>query len=211
MKHFDKFHVLVSLYSALFIFAPILSGGRDILLWGFPLMPGTLLNFFSVCVITLVQDNYGPAHAKQMVTGALITKVVLWGIVMLTLLLPEAARTPGYEKVVSSGFRVVLGGVVAKYVGGIVFDIPAFQWMKQRKKGFHFAFLAALTLHNLIDRPIFLMIAKYGTGGKMWDRFLIQTMLGFVFILILTPTVTILNKLLFKKQAFIHPIEVANA
>lgn len=198
-KNLDKFYILVAIFVATYIFSPILSGGRDIALLGYPIMPGSLLTIVNVAILGVIQQNYGKDIASKIVVGGIIARVVIWSFTLLTLLLPTASAIPGYDRVVFSGFRILLAGILARYVGIILIDIPMFQKVKERYNSFSACLVISLITDTIIGRSIFIVAAKYGTDTNLVDRFIAQGTVSVVFILILAPVVAVLNRLLFPK------------
>jgi len=199
-RNADRFTILSGLFFATWIFAPILSGGRDLAVFGLPLMPGTVLNFISVCALALVQVHYGQLQARRLVVAGMVTKAAIWALVLASLALPEASRIPGYDQVVGSGFRVLVAGLVARYVGDMLVDIPLLQRMKDRGLPFWLCGLVTMLAHNLVNRPIFTLIARWGSG-RMGDRLLVQTLAGLILAVLLAPLVAFLNRLVFPEGA----------
>ena len=196
----DKFYVLLAIYFATYAFSPVLSGGRDINFFGYPLMPGSLMLIFNTSIISLIQNNYGKDAAKKMVLGGIAGRLFVWTFTMLSLMLPTLNQVPGYEKVVLSGFRILLAGITARYFGQILIDIPIFQKLKDASKSFAACYAISMLINVFVERAIFIVVAKAGTPGSLFDRFLAHTAISIIFILILTPLVTGLNYLLFNKE-----------
>ncbi len=199
-KNIDKFYMLVAIFVATYIFAPILSGGRDIAIGGYPVMPGSLMTIINVAILGVIQQNYGGDIAKKMVMGGIVARLVIWTFTLGTLLLPTHAMIPGYDRVVLSGYRILLAGILARYVGIVMIDIPMFQKIKEKYNSFAACILISLLVDTVIGRSIFIFAAKYGTEGSLVDRFIAQSTVSVIFILILTPVVALLNRILFPKS-----------
>lgn len=196
----DKFYLLLAVYFATYAFSPILSGGRDINFFGYPLMPGSLMLIFNTSIISLVQNNYGKDIAKKMVVGGIFGRLFVWIFTLLSLMLPTLNQVPGYEKIVLSGFRILLAGITARYFGQILIDIPIFQKLKESLKSFSFCYAITMFINIIVERTIFIVVAKAGTPGNLFDRFLAHTAVSILFILLLTPVVSWLNRILFKEK-----------
>lgn len=199
-KDLDKFYVLLAIYFATYAFSPVLSGGRDINFFGYPLMPGSLMLIFNTSIISLIQNNYGKESAKQMVVAGVMGRLFVWTFTMVSLMLPTLNQAPGYEKIVLSGFRILLAGITARYVGQILIDIPIFQKLKEASKSFAACYAISMLINVFVERALFVVVAKAGTPGSLWDRFIAHTAISILFILILTPVVSALDRFLFPKK-----------
>ncbi len=200
LEALDKFYVLLAIYFATYAFSPILSAGKDINFFGYPLMPGSLMLIFNTSIISLIQDNYGKDAAKKMVVGGIIGRLFVWSFTLIVLMLPSLHEVPGYDKIVSSGFRILLAGITARYFGQLLIDIPLFQKVRGATKSFAWAYIAAMLVNIFIERAIFVIIAKAGTGGNLFDRFIAHSIVSIIFVVLLTPVVSFLNHVLFHKN-----------
>lgn len=200
-KYFDKFYMLVGIFIATYIFAPMLSAGLDISFFNMPLMPGSLMIMLNVALLGVIQQNYGQEIAKKLVVGGIIARIAIWGLTALTLLLPATSMAVGYKAIVLSGFRILIAGIIARYVTTILIDIPAFQKMKDKYNTFIMSLVTSLLIETIIGRGLFVFLAKYGTQGNLLDRFIAQGTVSIAFIFLLAPLVAGLNYLLFDKPA----------
>lgn len=196
----DKFYILLGVFFATYVFAPILSAGRDISFFGLPLMPGSLMVMLNVAILGVLQQNYGKDIARKLVMGSIWARLVIWTFTLLTLLLPTAAKVAGYEQVVQSGYRILLAGIAARYFSTILIDIPVFQRIKERYSSFAAALTVSLLIETIVGRAIFVFLAKYGADGHLLERFIAQGIVSIVFIFLLTPLVSLLNYLLFERK-----------
>lgn len=195
----DVFYTLLAIYFATYAFSPVLSAGKDINFFGYPLMPGSLMLIFNTSIISLIQNNYGKEAAKKMVVGGIVGRLFVWVFTLIVLLLPSLHEVQGYNKIVLSGFRILFAGITARYFGQLLIDIPLFQKVKHFTNSFAWSYAAAMLVNVFVERAIFVIIAKAGSEGNLFDRFIAHSIISILFILLLTPLVTFLNSVLFNK------------
>ena len=160
-ESFDKFYALIAIYMAAFIFAPVLSGGRDINFFGFPLMPGSLLTIVHMSLLAVLQQNYGKDTAKNLVLSSLVAKAFIWSFTLTTLLLPTLHADAGYEKMVTSSFRVFIAATIGRFVNAYLIEIPLFEYLRNKYNKFWVSFIITLLIETIMncfvtstDRPL---------------------------------------------------------
>jgi len=97
-----------------------------------------------------------------------------------------------------SGFRVLLGDIVSRYVSVMMVDIPLFHKLKEKTGSFGLCLTTSFLAEALTVKPIFILIAKYGSGHLM-QRYLVQTGVGLALSILMIPIIILANRFLFKR------------
>src|SRR3989338_1160101 len=138
MKPYKYLTLITALYITMQLVSDI-TAGKIISLWGIPVSVTVL--FFPITYIfaDLLTEVYGFARARSVVWTVLLASVIAGVLYQVAVYLPPAVgfdANAAYSRVLGSIPRILLGGWIAVWVGGILNDYVLAK-MKVWSKGKH--------------------------------------------------------------------------
>lgn len=158
-----KYTVLASLYSSIFILAPILSN-RIVEIFGFRVVLGAVAMTLALGLLDVINNDYGIKKAKTVILASLINRAVLYGLVGLLLLLPVVRETPGYMDIVKQSFRILVAGEIAIFLSQYFIDVHIFDFFKRlfKEKWFVIRYNVSNIVSQTLSTSLFMTLAFYG-------------------------------------------------
>lgn len=164
MKSYKYLGILTALYITMQLVSDI-TAGKLISLWGIPVSITVL--FFPITYIfaDLLTEVYGYARARSVVWTVLLASVLAGVLYQVAVYLPPAAgfdANSAYARVLGSVPRILLGGWIAVWVGGILNDYVLAK-MKVWTKGKHLwaRTIGSTLVGEFANTALFYMIALY--------------------------------------------------
>lgn len=143
---------------------------------------GIFLFPLTFLVTDIVAEVYGSRATRAMVTGTLITLVVVLGATALATVVPPAGRfesqNEAYVAVFSGSARILAASIVAFTISQY-HDIWAFSFWKSVTRGRHLWLRnnASTMVSQFIDSTIFMLIAFWGITEQFTLAYVLGSML----------------------------------
>jgi len=124
MKHYKYLGIILALYITFQLVSDV-SAGKIISLFGLPVSVTVL--FFPITYIfaDVLTEVYGYAHARSVIWAVFFSSIIAGLIYQLAVYLPPAigfAANDAYTRVLGSIPRILLGGWIAVWTGGMLYD-----------------------------------------------------------------------------------------
>jgi queuosine precursor transporter len=190
-----SFHQMI--IAGLMIISPVV-GTKVVELWGVKFTASVLAAILIYAMMDIVNELWGAGEAgRTIVIGTIVRLFIYLLFVPMVLLLPTGYAPEGYTEVLESVGRLFVAGEVALLLGNLIFDIPLFAHLKQRRiKG---GFFARTNISNVISTVlstfIFVTIAFWGVQ-PIWSVFSGQLGMRIGLGILISPVTTLWVKYL---------------
>lgn len=192
---------IIALNIALFVMVPVL-GNKILDLWGVTVMGGTIAMTFSNGLVDVINNAHGLQVARRVVLAGAIVRALVWLIVLVIVLLPAQSQTPGFDKVASGAFRLLLAGEVSHIVGQYFIDAPIFDWVRRKMKaGFWLRYNVSNFISYTLGNTVFVLLALAGTGKPIMSVILGTAVWRFLASAAITPIFALLSRFATKAAA----------
>ena len=200
ISNIDVLSILKTLYVSLSILAPILSN-RIIGLFGLPILMASFSQQFNFGVLDLINYNYGAKQARIAVIATTVTRIIVWGVIGLLMLLPTFSETKGFNIFIGEAFRFTIAGLITTLVSQYFVDIPIFDWVKRKlNSGFALRYNISNFFSSMLTVILFHLIAFVGTDKPILNMILMSYGIQTIILISLTPLWSGINKLIQIKE-----------
>lgn len=149
---------------------------------------GIFLFPLTFLITDIVAEVYGPKATRSLVTGTLVTLVLVLVATAGATVLPPASRfaaqNDAYVSIFRGSLRITLASIVAFSLSQY-HDVWAFDFWRRRTGG-RFLWLrnnASTLVSQLIDTVIFMLIAFWGVGERFTLGFVVGSMVPPYYVL----------------------------
>lgn len=155
---------LTACHAVFFMMAPILSLKVGHLL-GLNFLAGTLLLGLTYMITDVVNNNWGKAEARFVVTTSVGSRAIMFLCIMpLIVAIPTVAAFPQYNQVVWGSSRLFIAGEISMFFTQYFMEIPFFAWLRKRI-AFTASYSVAGLLNVAVSALVFGAIAFWGLPG----------------------------------------------